>query len=206
MSATAMADQIRLKDGTEFSATVVGKDGEYAVVALPRSDIASVNGQVLPAPVAVGAVAPDFEAVDLAGTPHRLADAKGQVTLLKFWATWCPHCRADISLMKELFSRYHDKGLRMLAVSVDQDLGQLRSFVEKEQLRYAVIPVHSPSASTQQARLPELYETQGVPAYYLIDAQGLIARIISGSVTEGRVDLESDVKRLLAADTTQHDT
>lgn len=199
-SGTAWADEIRLKDGTELSASVLSRDGDNVVVQLPRSNIATINGRPLQAPVTTGAVAPEFQAVDLTGTPQTLASAGGQVTLLQFWATWCPHCRADVALMKDLFARYHNQGLRIMTVSVDQDLSQLRSFIQNQQLPYAVIPVYDhPASAREQSTLPELYEVRGIPAYYLIDSNGMIAQTYSGSVTEARKDLEGDLKRLLAA-------
>lgn len=203
VSGSVAADQIRLKDGTEFSATLTRKDGEHVTVVLPRSDVETVNGNPLPAPVTAGTVAPAFEAVDLAGNKHALTDYRGSPTLLQFWATWCPHCRADLGLMIDLFRRYDDKGLKILTVSIDQDLDKLGAFVSQYYVPYPVIPVSDPTASIQQALLPELYEAEGVPAYYLINKSGTIAKAISGSVTEGGVDLEGELKRLLTSDLQQ---
>ena len=197
-SGTVTAEQVKLKDGTEFSATVLGKDRDSVVVRLPRSEVSSVNGQPLPMPVTTGVAAPGFEAVDLAGAMHRLANYQGHVTLLQFWATWCPHCRADLSLMKDLFVRYQAQGLRILTVSVDQDLATLQSFIQEQHVSYPVIPLYSQSVPSQQAALPELYDMQGIPAYYLIDTQGTINQTFTGSVTEGGIDLEGALKRLLA--------
>jgi len=197
-SVTTAADQIRLKDGTEFSGTLLGKDSDRVVVALPRSDVTAVNGEQLPTPVAAGAAAPAFTAVDLSGVTQALADYRGHVTLLQFWATWCPHCRADLALMKELSTQYQGKGLRILTVSVDQDINKLQSFIRDHALPYPVISV-SGQPTSKQPSLPELYEMQGIPAYYLIDAQGTIAQTYAGSLTVGQRDLEGEIKRLLEA-------
>ena len=85
--AAVHADQIRLKDGTEVVGSVVGKDGEIVSVQFPRADVVAINGQPLPPPVNVGAVAPDFTATDLAGTSWSMAGNRGHVTLLQFWAS-----------------------------------------------------------------------------------------------------------------------
>lgn len=196
-SGPALADEIRLKDGAAFSATVLGKDRDSVAVKLARSDIASIDGASLPPPVTVGTAAPAFTAVDLNGITQSLPDPRGSVTLLQFWATWCPHCRSDLSLMKNLFARYRDRGLRIVTVSVDQDRGALRGFVRSHDVPYPVIAAADRPASRQPS-VPDLYEMQGVPAYYLIDAQGTIAQTFSGSVTEMRRDLESELSRLLA--------
>ena len=194
---SAGAEKIQLKGGQEFSGTVLGKNGQHVVIQVDRSEVAAINGQPLPEPVTIGAKAPAFQAVDLTGATQTLAGSKAKATLLKFWATWCPHCRSDVPLMKDLYARYHDKGFRLLTVSVDQDLGKLRAFVNQEHVPYPVIPASDPSASAEQAGLPALYETGGIPAYFLIDEAGTIVKASSGSFTEGRVDLENILKPLL---------
>ena len=199
VSATAAAEEIRLKDGTTISARVLGKDRDSVAVGLPRAEIASINGQPLPPPVVAGSAAPAFEAVDLSGAPQSLAAGRGRVTLLQFWATWCPHCRSDLSLMKDLFARYREQGLRLLAVSIDQDAAKLQAFVTEQQIAYPVLPIKGASLSPEQAALPDRYEMRGVPTYYLINADGMIVETFSGSAVEGHRDLEGTLKPLLAA-------
>ena len=191
------ADQIKLKDGRELSATMLGKDGDRVVIGLPRADVASINGETLPLPVIAGVPAPAFTATDLTGTSQTVPDPKGRVTLLKFWATWCPHCRSDIPLIKDLYTRYHDKGLRIATVSADQDFSKLQSFVREQGIPYPVIAVHDPAASVEQTKIPDLYEMQGVPHYFLIDSKGLIAETFAGSATEGKRDLEGMLAKLM---------
>jgi len=188
----AHADQIRMKDGTKLSGTVLQRDGEHVVVLLPRASVESVDGQALPPPVIAGSPAPEFTAVDLDGATRSLAENRGHVTLLQFWASWCPHCRSDLPLMKKLFAQYREQGLRLLTVSVDQDPAALQTFIQKEQLSYPVL------SAVAHPALPDLYETQGIPAYFLIDADGTIVKTWSGSVTERPSDFEDVLTRLLA--------
>jgi peroxiredoxin len=190
--AAAWADQIKLKDGAEITATVLQKDGERVIVEVPRASVVSVNGQPLPPPVAAGFQAPDFTASDLAGTTHSLAQNRGQATLLKFWATWCPHCRADVPYMKELFARSQGNGVRLVTVSMDQDLEALKAFIAKEQVPYPVI--HAASSPG----LSDRYEVGGIPAYRLIDASGVIVKTWAGSLTEGGAAGKSELEKLLA--------
>lgn len=192
------ADEIRLKDGTTLSASVLDKDPDRVVIAVPRSEVAAIDGQPLSAPVTTGTPAPSFIAIDTNGTRHALADSAGHVTLIQFWATWCPHCRADLPLMDKLARRYHEKGFDVLAISVDKDLKALQAFLRDHRTPYPVIPAYGQPPSTTLL-LPELYEIQGIPAYYLIDAQGVIAHTWSGSMTETKADLEGPLTRLLAA-------
>lgn len=194
---SAGAETITLKDGQEISGTVVRRDGDTVTIQLPRSEVAAVNGQPLSEPVATGAKAPDFTGVDLSGTTHVLSDKKPRVTLLKFWASWCPYCRADIPLMKAAMEKYRGQGLRLLTVSVDQDLNKLKTLVANEQLPYPVIPAYELSAPPEQAKIPALYETQGIPAYFVIDRTGTIVKTFSGSLASSKTDLDEVLKPLL---------
>lgn len=194
---SAAAERIKLQDGTELSAVVLGRDAASVVVRLPRKEVATVDGQPLPVPVTPGTVAPAFTATDLNGVAQSLEAGRGQVTLLQFWATWCPHCRSDLPLMKQLLAQYGDRGLRILTVSIDQDLEKLKAFLTAQPVLY---PVISASAAPE---LPDRYEARGVPSYFLIDQQGVIAGVWPGSVTEtaGKdkpTDLEERLKQLLA--------
>lgn len=188
----ATAEEIQLKDGTKVSGTVLQKDDESVYVQLPRASVESVNGQPLPPPVAVGTAAPAFDAVDLAGAPQSLAANKGHTVLLQFWATWCPHCRSDVPYMKELATTYEKKGLKVLTVSVDQELDKLQAFLQKEQLPYPVI------TASAYPSLPALYEMQGIPGYYLISATGTIMKVWRGSLTEGAATGKTELETLLS--------
>ncbi len=194
----ANADQIRLKDGKEIEGMILQKDGESVILRLPRASVEAVNGKALPPPVTVGAMAPDFNAVDLSGAPQSMVGYRGNVTLLQFWATWCPHCRSDVPFMKEVQAQYKDKGLKILTVSIDQKLDDLQQFLVKEQLSYPVI------SALSKPELPDLYESQGVPGYFLIDAKGRIANLWRGSLSEGsaagKTELHDALAKLFEAD------
>ena len=194
----AVAERIKLTDGTELSADVLDRSPESLVVRVPRAAVATVDGQPLPPPLVDGAPAPAFRATDLAGVAHTLEDGKGQVTLLQFWASWCPYCRKDLPLMKQLFTQHGAKGLRIVTVSIDEDLEKLKTFVSKEGVPYPIISV------SDKPDLPALYETRGIPAYFLIDRQGRLAGVWRGSVTQmaepGKTtELEQRLAKLLSS-------
>ena len=174
----AVAERIKLTDGTEVTAEILDRSPEGLIVQLPRTGVVTVDGQPLPPPVIEGAAAPAFSGTDLKGTARSLAEGRGQVVLLQFWASWCPHCRHDIELMKRLFAQHEGNGLRLVTVSIDQDVEKLKAFVRSEALPYPVISV------ADNPDLPDRYEARGVPSYFLIDQQGRIAGVWRGSVTE----------------------
>src|SRR5439155_17394791 len=75
---------------------------------------------------AVGQVAPDFTGKTLDGATFHLADFRGQVVVLDFWATWCPPCRAMIPHEREMLERLAGKPFALVSISVDSDESALR--------------------------------------------------------------------------------
>lgn len=189
------ADTVRLEDGNEVSGNVLRIEGDSITVALPRKNVATINGRPLPPPVTAGQPAPAFSVPDMAGVAQAVPDPQA-VVVLQFWATWCPHCRSDVEMLTKLSER---KGVRVVSVSVDQDLKALQEFVRGRKVPYPVIAAYSQEAS-EAAEIPARYEAEGIPAYYIIDRKGVIAHRLSGSVTEARKDLEGLLKPLLAAE------
>src|SRR5712671_6752944 len=63
--------------------------------------------------------APDFTLLTLSGAPIHLADFRGKVILLNFWATWCVPCRMEMPALEALYQRHKDAGLAVLAVNLD---------------------------------------------------------------------------------------
>jgi len=71
------------------------------------------------ASVSVPVTASEFALPDLAGKTRHLADWRGKVILLNFWATWCPPCRYEIPGFIRLQQRYGDQGLQIVGISID---------------------------------------------------------------------------------------
>ena len=192
-SAQGWGEEIRLKGGAKFSGTMFERNADAVIIGISRDAVESVDGRPLPPPIAPGTPAPAFTVVDVSGAAQSLEASRGHVTLIQFWATWCPHCRSDLSLMKELAARYQSAGLRILAVSIDRDPDALKKFLGEHPLPYPVISMLT------APELPERYEAQGVPTYILIDAAGMIVKTWSGSVTERASDFQDVLSHTLAA-------
>ena len=156
-------------------------------------------GESLPPSVATDSTAPEFSLVDLSGITRTLAAHQGKVTLLKFWATWCPHCRTDVPLIKELALKYQQRPFQVITISVDQDLDALKRFLREQKVTYPVIATSDPE-QPEANQLSDRYEVRGIPAYYLVDATGAIVSRRSGSYLESKAqgELEETIKTLLA--------
>ena len=118
--------------------------------------------------LAVGKVAPEIIGEDVAGTPFRLSDYRGQVVLLTFSANWCGHCRAMYPRKRALLERYKDKPLVILSVDADDERETLTKLIDEGEITWRCwwdgpdSPIHKEwSASV-------------LPRTYVLDAAGVI--------------------------------
>lgn len=82
------------------------------------------------ASVETPAAATDFALRDLAGKTHGLADWRGKLVLLNFWASWCPPCLKEIPVFVELQRRYAGRGLQIVGIGVDNPEAVARTWQE----------------------------------------------------------------------------
>lgn len=123
-------------------------------------------------PVTVGSRAPDFRAKDVNTQQVKtLATYRDQVVLLNIWATWCPPCVVEMPSMEALYREYGPKGLRIVAVSIDDYVGEdsVRAFAKGLGLTFEIL--HDPTHSIERA-----YQTTGYPESFVIDREGTIRK------------------------------
>jgi peroxiredoxin len=139
--------------------------------------------------------APTFTLSDSKGASVRLSDYKGRVVLLDFWATWCGGCKTEIPWYMEFQTKYKDKGLSVIGVSLDEDgWKSVKPFIEEKKMNYVVVVGNEDVA--------KLYAVNGLPMTLLIDRNGKIAESHAGMVdkdafeNEIRVLLQDPVKNV----------
>ncbi len=112
--------------------------------------------------------APDFSFSDLGGRTWRLADFKGKVLILNFWATWCPPCREEIPDFIAAYKELKSEGLEIVGLSVDRMTAEaLEEFVKDVGITY---PVGLATQEHIKAFRPGDY----IPSTLVIDPQGNI--------------------------------
>lgn len=133
--------------------------------------------------LSVGTQAPDFvlkkakadqPALSLSDyRTHKEGDLNrpGCYVLLDFWATWCPDCRKEIPAVKEIFQQYKNK-VKLIGVSFDTDKEQLKSFREKNEIKWTM---YSEYKKWKETNISKAYNIQWIPTMYLIDPEGKVA-------------------------------
>jgi len=113
--------------------------------------------------------APPFQLNDLNGKPVSLAEAKGKIVLLNFWATWCGPCRAEIPDLVDLQKRYADK-FEIIALATDEDdPDEVRRFVLQSGINYRV-------AMSSDAVRRDYGGIAALPTSFVIDPEGRIVQ------------------------------
>lgn len=142
--------------------------------------------------VKVGQVAPVFAANTVDGGKFSLANMKGQVVVLSFFATWCGPCRAELPyLQKEIWTPFKDKGLTVLLIGREHSFEEVKNFVSTAGLAM-------PAIADTDRKIYAQYASKSIPRTFVIDKLGKIAYCSVGF--EGNVNaLKAVVQKLLAS-------
>ena len=139
-----------------------------------------------------GKPAPEFALKDANGQTVHLADYKGKVVLLDFWATWCGPCKIEIPWFMEFEQQFKDRGFAVVGVSMDEDgWNAVKPYLIKMKVNYRVL-LGNDQVGTSYGGVDSL------PTTFLIDRQGKIASVHIG-VSSGKEEFRDAIVHLLDA-------
>jgi thiol-disulfide isomerase/thioredoxin len=157
-------------------------------IGLPVPDpSAYLIGSPIPG-LRVGDLAPELEGesadghvvlTDLHGAPIRLADLRGKVVWINFWASWCPPCQFETPTVRSIDRRYRDRGLVVVAVQVQQTVEAGIDYANRYGLDYTI-------GADVTGAIFHAYKVFALPTQFFIDPNGVVRQIVNGPLDEAR--------------------
>lgn len=124
--------------------------------------------------------APDFELEQISNNNDKesikLSDLDGKGVMLNFWGTFCEPCKEEMPFMEDLYPEYKDKGVEILAVSLDSTKLVVDNFIDEYDISY-------PIPYDEKGKIRDLYNIGPIPTSYFIDPDGKIVEEVKGPLT-----------------------
>lgn len=131
--------------------------------------------------LAIGSQAPDFDMRDVDGKQVSLADTKGKITLLDFWATWNASCVAQMPQLERLAARFQDQNLVVIASCTRDDPAAFATWVKQHQQDYPHVHFAcDPRGKGPNSASHEFYNVTDLPEHFVIDGNGKVKAKVGG--------------------------
>ena len=114
---------------------------------------------------------PDFTTTLLTGEQVRLSDLRGKYVLLQFWGSWCGPCRAENPQLVQLYQRYHERGLEIFSVGVEQSAATWQQAIRQDGLLWKY---HTMEDRDFNGGLARQFNIHSIPTTFLLNPQGVI--------------------------------
>jgi thiol-disulfide isomerase/thioredoxin len=141
----------------------------------------------------VGKLAPDFQLELLGGKAFHLADQKGKVIILDFWATWCGPCLQAMPQVERAADAFKDQDVKLVAVNLQETAEQVSQLLERQKLKVTV-------ALDRDGKVADLYKASAIPQTVIIDREGKVARLFVGGGSRFEDQLREALKAVLAGE------
>jgi thiol-disulfide isomerase/thioredoxin len=147
------------------------KTAQRVVEKYPDSEVAQMARAMLKKLALIGQpLELSFKALD--GNTVDIKNYRGKVVLVDFWATWCGPCRAELPNVLKTYEAYHDKGFEIIGISLDKSQENLAKFITDKKMPW---PQYF-DGKVWQNDISTRFGIQSIPATFLVDKQGKVAR------------------------------
>ncbi|MFZ5724325.1 MAG: peroxiredoxin family protein [Pseudomonadota bacterium] len=137
-----------------------------------------------------GKPAPDFTLKATSGKNVRLAEKRGDVVMINFWATWCGPCRQEMPHLEKLHGKYKDLGFTLLGVNVESDTTGMAKFLKDVPVSFAIL-------NDGANRVAKLYGVDGMPSTVIVDRNGTVRFVHRGYKPGYEQKYEQQIKQLV---------
>lgn len=135
--------------------------------------------------------APDFTLKSSTGENVRLAEQRGQVVMLNFWASWCGPCRQEMPLLDGISKKYGKMGFVLYGINVDQDTSDAKNVLQKINVNYSVL-------FDPESKLSDLYKVDAMPTSVFIDKSGKVRYVNRGYSAGDEEKYIKQIKELIS--------
>jgi peroxiredoxin len=118
-----------------------------------------------------------FQLTDLDGQPVRLADLRGKVVWLNFWASWCPPCQSETPILRLMDNAYRDRGLVLIGIQVQQTVADGQRYVDTYDLGYRI-------GADVSGDVFRTYKVFALPTQFFIDGNGIVRKVVNGPLDD----------------------
>jgi peroxiredoxin len=137
-----------------------------------------------------GGETPQLEAPDIDGASHRLAQYRGKVVLVNFWASWCAPCREEMPSIERLRQAMAGRPFAVLAVNVGESGRVARDFASK-------VPVGFPLLLDRDTSIAKKWGAKLLPATFIVGPDGAIRYSYLGELDWAREDVRAALEKLM---------
>ena len=137
-----------------------------------------------------GGATPSLALRDLQGKEHKLADYRGKVVVINFWATWCDPCREEMPSMQRLQDKLADKAFAILAIDYGEGAPRINDFLKKVPVRFTVLLDRDTSAATA-------WKVKVLPTTLVLDPELRIRYLVVGDLEWDSPAVEGAIRKLL---------
>jgi peroxiredoxin len=163
--------------------------GRIARRTLLAAALAGAAG-VAPAALAPATMAPDFTLRSAEGGNLRLAEQRGRVVLVNFWASWCGPCKIEMPHLNRLYEKYRSAGFVLLGVNIDEDPKQALAAATRLNVRFPVL-------FDSHKAVSRLYALDSMPGTVLIDRDGKVRYVHRGYRDGMEENYERQIRELV---------
>lgn len=138
----------------------------------------------------ISKTAPDFTLKSMSGKNLNLAEQRGSIIVINFWASWCGPCRTEMPVLEAFYNKYQDLGVSVWGINVEQENQAGRDFLADLNLTF---PILFDATNT----ISKTYDVEAMPTTVIVDRDGKVRYVFKGYKPGYEKKYASAIKKLI---------